>query len=100
MKVSVHHWRYENGWCDIPAILQKNNEPVKEFRPDLIGWHCWVYPYSDDMMSKDFDQFEQWLKENCPSADYSRRYNSGDPMVTVFITSKEEAALFRLTWGI
>ncbi len=100
MKVSVHHWRYEDGWSNIPGILRKPGEPTKAFNANIIGWHCWVYPYSDDTTSKDFDQFEQWLDENCPSADYTRRFNSGDPMLTVHITDKEDAAMFCLTWGV
>jgi hypothetical protein len=100
MKPSVHHWRYDDGWHDIPAILVKSGEPSREFNPAIVGWHCWVYPYSDDGMSKDFGEFEQWLIDNCPSAEYTRRFNSGDPMVTVFIPNAEDAAIFKLTWGV
>jgi len=100
MRVSVHHWRYVDGWHDIPSILQKPSGPTRAFNPDTVGWHCWVYPYSDDSTIKDFDQFERWLDENCPSADYIRRFNSGDPMLTVHITDKEDAAMFCLAWGV
>lgn len=100
MKPSIHHWRYEDGWQDIPAFLVKDGQPKREFHPEIIGWHCWVYPYSDNNLGKEFDEFEQWLAENCPSADYTRRFNSGNPMITVHIKTAEDAAIFRLTWPV
>lgn len=100
MKPSIHHWRYEDGWQNIPAFLIEKGQPSKEFHADIVGWHCWVYPYSDDKTFKDFEQFERWLDENCPSAEYTRRFNSGDPMITVFIRDKNDAAMFCLTWGV
>ena len=94
MKVSIHHWRYSDG---VTAVNPGN--PFGEVVPPR-GWTCWAYPYSDDAMSKDFDEFERWLDENCPSANYTRRFNSGDPMVTIRITNQADAALFMLTWGV
>lgn len=94
MKVSVHHWRFEDGkTCPNPGSQWPMDPPSR-------GWYCWAYPYSDDATSKDFDEFERWLDENCPSAEYTRRFNSGDPMVTIYITDQADAALFRLTWGV
>lgn len=95
MKPSIHHWRYENGeTCPNPTL------PAGQGRLDPLprGWYCWVYPYSNDGTMKEFDEFEKWLEVNCPSADYARRFNSGDPMITVHIKSAEDAAVFRLTW--
>lgn len=55
------------------------------------GWYCWVYPDDDQ-------EFEEWMKKNCPSAEFTHRFNSGDPMYTVFIREDAEATLFQLKW--
>jgi len=73
MRVTVHHWQYN---------------PVGSSKQ---GWFCWAYP-SDDR------EFEKWMKANCPTADWTHRFNSGDPMYTVLITNNEEATSFKLQW--
>jgi hypothetical protein len=92
--ITVHHWRYDDGWHDIPTILLKDKtRPVREFREELVGWHCWVYCY-------DHHEFLSWMAEHCPSADCTPRFNSGNPMITVNITSKDEAAFFMLNFDV
>jgi hypothetical protein len=92
-KVIVNHWRHEDGWQHIPSFLLKDGMPDKEFREELVGWHCWVY-------CNDHHAFIQWMEEHCPTADCTPRFNSGDPMVTVHITNKEEAAYFMLNFDV
>jgi hypothetical protein len=93
-KVSVHHWRYEDGWRDIPYVLLKDkNKPGREFTPEIVGWHCWVY-------CNDHYEFIYWMEEHCPGADCTPRFNSGDPMVTVRIINKDEAAFFMLNFDV
>jgi hypothetical protein len=89
-KTVVQHWRYEDGWSDIPWVLRKDkNDPSREFREEVIGWHCWVYPAFDP-------DFEQWMDTNCPTADYTNRFNSGNPMYTVHIKDPNEMLVFSL----
>lgn len=89
MKVSVHHWRYEDGWRDIPPILVKPGEATREFSEEHVGWFCWVYA--------DEEEFEEWMKKNMlHSYDLTWRFNSGDPMMTLWIENDEDAALFKL----
>jgi hypothetical protein len=95
MKPFVNHWRYDDGWHEIPLALRDKNGVMTNdqcFNEDLVGWHCWVYP------SNDID-FEAWMKQNMTGFhDCTFRFNSGNPMYTVFITSDEDATLFKLTW--
>jgi hypothetical protein len=92
--ISVHHWRYEDGWHDIPYVLLKDKtKPGREFTPELVGWHCWVY-------CNDHFEFLEWMKIHCPNADCTPRFNSGNPMVTVNITDKDEAAFFMLNFNV
>ena len=89
LKVSIHHWRYEDGlpidYGDVPPPL---------FGPDPVpaGWYCWCYP-------SNYNKFEEWMELHCPTADVTFRFNSGDPMYTVCIFSKEESMLFCLAWS-
>jgi hypothetical protein len=93
-RVSVHHWRYEDGWHDIPWVLLKDkSKPGREFMPELVGWHCWVY-------CNDHHEFLQWMETHCPGANCTPRFNSGDPMITVSITNKDEAAFFMLNFDV
>ena len=93
-RITVNHWRYSDGWSDIPYILLKDkNSPGREFREEMVGWHCWVY-------CNDHHEFIEWMIEHCPGADCTPRFNSGNPMVTVNITNKEEAAYFMLNFDV
>lgn len=55
------------------------------------GWYCWVYPPNDE-------EFRQWMNSNCPRAECTHRFNSGDPMHTAHITDDAEATIFMLRW--
>ncbi len=85
MKVSIHHWRFEDG-STVP-----NPGSRWETDPPPRGWYCWVYP-SDD------HEFEIWMARHCPTADYTHRFNNGNPMWTVYIKDDNEATLFSLKW--
>lgn len=84
-KTSVHHWRFENGVDPI--------NPGNPFGEMIVprGWYCWVYP-SDD------NEFEEWMSRMCPTSECTRRFNSGDPMTTVYISNDAEATAFQLMW--
>ena len=88
MKTSVHHWRFEDGKTSPNA-----GHPIKELilDPPPRGWYCWVYP-------KDDRAFEEWMTRICPTADMCHRFNSGDPMWTVYIKDDVEATVFQLMW--
>ena len=85
MKASVHHWRFETGDREDSVGNLWKHDPVPR------GWYCWVYP-------KDGVDFDGWMTKNCPGADVTFRFNSGDPMYTVYIKDDEEATLFGLRW--
>ena len=89
----VEHWKYHNGWYDIPHVVQNlYRGQEREFREELKGWHCWVYP-------ADRHEFEDWMSKNMTGGyecDY--RFNSGDPMYTVIINEDEDATLFKIRW--
>ena len=81
----IHHWRFEDGKT-VPN--QGSSFPLA---PPNRGWYCWAYPENDR-------EFEQWMNINCPTADYTHRFNSGDPMYTVYITEPLEAVVFTLKY--
>ena len=95
MKPCINHWRYDDGWNEIPLILRDKNGVMtndRMYNGALVGWHCWFYP-SDDT------NIEGWMEQNMIGKyDCTFRFNSGNPMYTVFITKDEDATLFKLTW--
>ena len=95
MRVLVRHWRYDDGWHEIPLTLRDKNGVMtshKMFNKDLVGWHCWVTPTEDS-------EFEEWMLQNMTGKyDCTFRFNSGNPMFTVLISDPEDATLFKLTW--
>jgi hypothetical protein len=93
-KTVVNHWRYEDGWRDTPQVFRSKDPslPEREFSPEIIGWHCWVYPTDDQ-------DFEGWMEQNMKGeVDVTHRFNSGNPMYTVMIKDDQDATLFKLTW--
>ena len=94
-QISVHHWRFDDGWYDVPGVLLSLTPGMnpREFREEIVGWHCWVY-------CNDHREFTDWMEEHCPTADCTPRFNSGNPMVTVNITDKDEAAYFMLNFDV
>jgi hypothetical protein len=85
MKLSVQNWRFEDGeTCPNPGGPFPMEPPPR-------GWYCWVYPENDR-------EFEEWMSKNCPSSDTTHRFNSGNPMYTVYIKDNTEAMLFNLKW--
>jgi hypothetical protein len=84
MKTVVHHWRFETGDReDSVGNMWKHDPPPR-------GWYCWVY--TDDA------EFDDWMARLCPTADCTHRFNSGNPMITVYIKDDKEATLFQLKW--
>lgn len=81
----VLYWRFEDGEAKPNPSSQWGMNPLPR------GWYCWVYPESNC-------EFETWMEENCPTADCVRRFNSGDPMITVYIKDDKEAELFESKW--
>ncbi len=84
-KVIVQHWRYEDG-SNTPEYFKSLSEPLP------TGWHCFVFARSQE------DDFVKWMIKNCPTAEVEYRFNSGDPMFTVYIKDEKEAMLFTLRW--
>ncbi len=96
----IVHWRYETGWRQIPYVLQRDGIE-QEYNEDMHGWHCWAYPGNElrKNAAENKDFFIEWMKENMTGyyeAEY--RFNSVDPMYTIFIKEEEDATLFRLRW--
>jgi len=85
MKVTVHHWRFEDGVKPI--------NPGNTFGEMILprGWYCWAYADNDKA-------FEEWMGKMCPTADVTHRFNSGNPMYTVYIKDDNEATVFTLKW--
>ncbi len=84
-KTVVNHWRFEDGsTCPNPGSQWPSEAPPR-------GCYCWVYPEDDG-------EFEEWMSRMCPTAECTRRFNSGDPMTTVYISEDSEATAFQLRW--
>jgi hypothetical protein len=81
---SVQHWEFHNG---VDPINPGSLWPMVPPR----GWTCWVYPDNDR-------EFEVWMQEHCPTAECIHRFNSGDPMYTVYIHDERECMLFKLKY--
>ena len=89
IRASVRHWRFEDGnTCPNPGLAQGRGR----LDPPPRGWYCWVY-------TKDDTAFEDWMGRMCPTADITHRFNSGNPMWTVYISDPTEATIFRLMYG-
>jgi len=82
----VHHLEFHDGITPI--------NPGNIFGEIILprGWTCWVYPDDDH-------EFEQWMDQHCPSAEYTHRFNSGDPMYTVSISDEQEILIFNLMFN-
>jgi hypothetical protein len=85
VNTSVHHWRFDDG----KTVPNPGSQWELDSPPQ--GWYCWVYP-------KDNFEFKSWMEKNCPTADCTPRFNSGDPMFTVYISDEKEATIFQLKW--
>jgi hypothetical protein len=84
-KTIINHWRFHDG---VTAVNPGNT--LGEIVPSR-SWTCWAYP-------EDHQEFEKWMTQNCPTTDCTLRFNSGDPMYTVYITDDKEATLFQLKY--
>jgi hypothetical protein len=83
---SVHHWRFETG------LREESVGDLWKHDPMPRGWYCWAYP-------ADNHNFKEQMKRMCPTADVTFRFNSGDPMYTVYIKDDAEATAFQLMYG-
>lgn len=88
-ETGVYDWRFETGEPEEVGVSVIYPTGFRDGFPR--GWYCAVYPENETL-------FTDWMTMNCPTADVVHRFNSGDPMWTVHITSEAEAALFVLRW--
>lgn len=87
-KTIVANWDH----CDGHTKMYMKGQFVDEFHESAVGWSCWVYP-ADDL------DLDKWMEENMTGDfDCTFRFNSGDPMYTVFIKSDQDATAFKLRW--
>ena len=86
IKTKVHHWRFETGDREDSVGNLWKHDPMPR------GWYCWTYPANNH-------DFEEQMKRMCPTADITFRFNSGDPMYTVYIKDDAEATPFQLMYG-
>lgn len=90
--MKIRHWRHETGESGPQLRLAMEREPIP------CGYYCWVYPDNND-------EFEDWMKQTFKYNDRRRRagwehrFNSGDPMYTVYIKREQDAVLFQLRWA-
>lgn len=91
LEVHISYWKYESGEPEAMPDYLKHMYPTGFREGSPKGWHCWAYP-SDDRA------FEEFMDRVCPTADITHRFNSGNPMYTVYITDEKEATLFQLAW--
>lgn len=84
-KESFTELRYDDG---APHFMTALNEWTEQRRP---SWKCCYYGKSD---------LPTWFEENIQGEyDNDFRFNSGDPAYFITIYNKDDAALFKLTWG-
>lgn len=85
--MKIRHWRYEDG-KDLSIGSFKTE-------PSAAGWYCWAYPNKNK-------EFETWMETTYGNdenrARWDHRFNSGDPMYTVYFRDESDAMLFRLRW--
>ena len=89
LEVGIHHWKYSNGAPEPVAVSAMHPTGRRETPP--AGWYCWAYPNDDAL-------FVEWMARECPSADMCHRYNSGDPMFSIYFSSAQEALRFQSAW--
>lgn len=89
LEVKVRHWVHLTGAPEpvTPSVVY----PAGYRETPPAGWFCWAYPNDDAL-------FIEWMTRVCPGAKVDHRFNSGDPMFTVYIASAREAAAFRCAW--
>jgi len=87
-KTIVTNWRYSDGYHRYYLL----GKMIEEFSEAAVGWECWVYPEDNLDLNK-------WMEENMiGDFECDFRFNSGDPMYTVFIKSDQDATAFKLKW--
>jgi len=86
----VIYWQYNDGWHEEYNPMSRTHTRI--FDSTHIGWSCWAY-------HNDHHEFEKWMKENM-TGPYSctRRFNGGDGVTTLWMSSNEDATLFKLRW--
>jgi len=59
------------------------------------GYTCWFYEEEPNGES-----IKNWMKENMQGKyECTLRFNSGDPMHTIYIEDDRDASMFVLKWG-
>jgi hypothetical protein len=88
-KFPISYWR--NVADD--AVNQAWRDRDIENEQAWTGWSCWAYATHTD-----FD-LRTWMETNMTGKyDCTLRFNSGDPMYTVWIKEEKDAAFFALTF--
>ena len=72
-QTTILYWKYQSG-------------------ADFLGYSCCVKTYEHDV-------FQKWMEKNCPKTEVIYKFNSGDPIYTVYIPDEVEALLFKLKWS-
>jgi hypothetical protein len=85
----IQHWRFEDGM--IRSVNYGRGSSIMQ-EPIPRGYYCWMF--TDDQ-----GEFMEWMEQNCPSAECTPRFNSGNPMVQVYIKEDKDATLFQLKYG-
>ena len=83
IKFPIHHWR---NLADDPEWIVKDDKPRQ-------GYACWTYAARSEFA------LEKWMEDHFQGKfDCTLRFNSGDPMYTVWIEDERDATLFCLTF--
>ena len=83
-KIIVEHWKYS---------VRPDDDYIDTTGVNGTGWSCWAYATH---MKEDF---EEWMEQNMLGRyDCTLRFNSGNPMYTVWIENEVDASAFKLRW--
>lgn len=110
-RIIVEHWRYEPPFRSKYVIEDADDGAEGSFRrgvwreepnPIKPGWHCFAYPtyvMPEDRRENQEFNLETWMSENM-TGEYEciMRFNSGDPMHTIFIKESRDAEFFALNF--
>ncbi len=85
-------YRYDDG---APHFMHVINQWTETRDP---SWNCIIY--ARDCTKKEIDNLQQWFDDNIKEPSFCEfRINSGNPAFFITIYNKDDAALFKLTWG-
>lgn len=95
VKFPIAYWRHEIGGME--QVGKSTIYPTGEREGPTAGWYCWAY--ATHVKDETFN-LEKWMKKNMTGKyDCTMRFNSGDPMYTVWIKEEKDAMFFQLSFG-